>query len=747
MSDSSSSSTKPKSVRLCITKGCAVRMSSIDLDNHVVCMKCTGKVCDSDTRCDVCRDWSDEKMLAYVKHQKGLERKRLTKQKAREAKPKSDCAVGIASASSCLQEGLGLTPAARPNDVVDDDSLSSASVNRADVDSAIEAKINLFKSSIAATIDEKLDTHLENKLSNFATHMVQMIDDRLSNKIIDRSSRPISSISAPQGVQVPLISEQDRPDTSLSCDPQLASGQDQEKEEPVHLVCSTPSDGDGVASPLASKESLDALKAAGLIDELWHHQALTRLAASSASRFGSVASKSSAVPGRSSGSGGLGPQVRGPRSSGSGDPHVLPGTSSGSGSLGPQGGGSRSSGSGDPGMLSGSGAVATHVGGSRASGSGDPHLSQATGGRPRVEFVGAGSMGGDDDIVSNFGGGQPVDFKQLFELVVSYYPKARSSEERQPAPRFDHENLFDDEDPQAEASLRFTMNERLARLRADIASRFIKSSQEGKKSFLPRRRGSYRVADETAYSTPAKLNSDFYRLTSNKAPQKSSASVPLEEFSKLENAAIGLQESQSFTSWLVSTLFSYLKDTGYSPPDPQLFRKIISSLSLSIVDQSSIAHWFSIFCSNARKDHLLKHVFPSVSVDQKSQLMASHPFASDLFEETILKKIIEDIRGDTTLSFNMSMSQAVAGGIFQGTNKRKRDTSVAVRSGSVGPGPSSVAPVSQSPLLQGKPISSLFDAPAPGSSGFKFGKRGGRGVGNRKKGAARGGKGQSNFGK
>ena len=84
MSDTSTASKKSASVRTC--SECRVRMSSIDIDPHILCISCRGKKCGVDDRCPVCEGWSDERMTAYTKHQASLERKRLSKKRVKESK-------------------------------------------------------------------------------------------------------------------------------------------------------------------------------------------------------------------------------------------------------------------------------------------------------------------------------------------------------------------------------------------------------------------------------------------------------------------------------------------------------------------------------------------------------------------------------------------------------------------------------------------------------------------------------------
>ena len=51
---------------------CPSRMSSIDRDKHLYCIKCRGFECSVKLRCDECKDWSKEEMLAHEKIRKSL---------------------------------------------------------------------------------------------------------------------------------------------------------------------------------------------------------------------------------------------------------------------------------------------------------------------------------------------------------------------------------------------------------------------------------------------------------------------------------------------------------------------------------------------------------------------------------------------------------------------------------------------------------------------------------------------------
>ena len=65
--------------RVCVD--CGTRMSSFEYDQHLKCSSCTGQQCTLESRCDGCKEWPEEVMLKYVKHQQSLKQKRDSKKR------------------------------------------------------------------------------------------------------------------------------------------------------------------------------------------------------------------------------------------------------------------------------------------------------------------------------------------------------------------------------------------------------------------------------------------------------------------------------------------------------------------------------------------------------------------------------------------------------------------------------------------------------------------------------------------
>ena len=99
-------------VRVC--SACLTRLPSLSFDAHMVCHNCRGQVCDLNSFCDECRDWSDSFRSIYVSHMRSLEAKRRYKQKKKAS--------------------LASSPAPSEQSVIDTDSDINANVIEHNID-------------------------------------------------------------------------------------------------------------------------------------------------------------------------------------------------------------------------------------------------------------------------------------------------------------------------------------------------------------------------------------------------------------------------------------------------------------------------------------------------------------------------------------------------------------------------------------------------------------------------------------
>ena len=203
MSDSSSTSKKAGTVRSC--PNCRIRMSSHDVDNHVICTSCRGKNCNVTDRCDVCKSWSLEKMNAYVKHQSSLERKRLSKKRAREGKevevdPFLSVCTGV--------QGSDLGVAGDVVAIGDNDGSESSAAT-----SATKQVMSGLVSELGSSLRSELDRNISARFQCMSDSLLEVLNRKFDS--LEHSINPVTPnqfVSAPLPASVQPQSVEARPD-------------------------------------------------------------------------------------------------------------------------------------------------------------------------------------------------------------------------------------------------------------------------------------------------------------------------------------------------------------------------------------------------------------------------------------------------------------------------------------------------------------------------------------------------------
>ena len=181
MSESSASTIPPSQERR-QCPNCNTRMSSRTFDPHYICIKCRGNVCAYDSRCDVCKSWSDEQMSIYVKHQKALQSKRKSKVK----KEPVDFAMACTGA-------VGSAPPTDELLVGDEVSVSGSSVS------------GVSQAHVDAIIDQKLEAHnanIDSKLEVFALNLASVLRGEIKD-ILQQNVQNVPNVSNPPSFPAP----------------------------------------------------------------------------------------------------------------------------------------------------------------------------------------------------------------------------------------------------------------------------------------------------------------------------------------------------------------------------------------------------------------------------------------------------------------------------------------------------------------------------------------------------------------
>ena len=94
---------------------CTTRLSELCYDTHTLCEKCHGQVCDYDSFCDECNSWTKDFRRMYMKHQRTLYLKRVSKGNAK-AKVKSPPVVDDAASTVSIESHVSLPVVILPLD-------------------------------------------------------------------------------------------------------------------------------------------------------------------------------------------------------------------------------------------------------------------------------------------------------------------------------------------------------------------------------------------------------------------------------------------------------------------------------------------------------------------------------------------------------------------------------------------------------------------------------------------------------
>ena len=106
---------KSTKLQWCTCLRCTTRLSELCYDTHTLCEKCRGQVCDYDSFCDECSSWTKDFRRMYMKHQRTLYLKRVSKENAK-AKAKSPPVVDDAASNASIESHVSLPVVMLPLD-------------------------------------------------------------------------------------------------------------------------------------------------------------------------------------------------------------------------------------------------------------------------------------------------------------------------------------------------------------------------------------------------------------------------------------------------------------------------------------------------------------------------------------------------------------------------------------------------------------------------------------------------------
>ena len=159
-------------------------------------------------RRDVCVDWSEDRMNAYLKHQASLERKRRSKSKQKSKKESvpdfSTVCTGIQGTDDVSDDG-----ATRGGAVVDSASSAAGSASRQEVEDIVSEKFLELGQQLRSSISSDVGVQLNQFGENIVILINQMQEQNRSNNVSNDSS-----LSAPRQVPGPSVNDQVTPPLS-----------------------------------------------------------------------------------------------------------------------------------------------------------------------------------------------------------------------------------------------------------------------------------------------------------------------------------------------------------------------------------------------------------------------------------------------------------------------------------------------------------------------------------------------------
>ena len=261
-------------------------------------------------------------------------------------------------------------------------------------------------------------------------------------------------------------------------------------------------------------------------------------------------------------------------------------------------------------------------------------------------------------------------FRRMLELVARLFPQAKPKESRPPARQCLHEPNYSEVKKRDDFS-RLRLYDRVDEVRTDVSAKVSGLMGKGKDPtyLLPHKRRSFRVAEDDSFLSPPVMNIGMNRMAGKRMPTRESLTLPANDVTKIENALISLQENQSFSLWIISSLFNMLHEEGYTSKDPEVLRKMSDTLSSAMVCQSITTHQLTSYMVAQRREQALKHLPLSVSDPQRFRLAASSPFSRDLFDPEVLKEVTEEFKGDVATSAHVAYMSKPKAPSF---NRRRR---------------------------------------------------------------------------
>ena len=138
----------------------------------------------------------------------------------------------------------------------------------------------------------------------------------------------------------------------------------------------------------------------------------------------------------------------------------------------------------------------------------------------------------------------------------------------------------------------------------------------------------------------------------------------MHEVGRLEALSRQLLEAQSVSFWIFIAILTWLKQEGFQPSDASLFKELVPVFSACMVGSTASLASMATFCQARLREAVLSH-FPAHVGSHFRALLAASSFARpNLFEDSVLDKVLAESREDSAVSANLALVKAVYFPVF-----------------------------------------------------------------------------------
>ena len=173
---------------------------------------------------------------------------------------------------------------------------------------------------------------------------------------------------------------------------------------------------------------------------------------------------------------------------------------------------------------------------------------------------------------------------------------------------------------------------------------------------FPKRREYTSVPENPSAGAPLPVNKSLFAHFTGSVSKHRLVGLTLHEAAVLEGLFRSQTEDLSHTLWILSGLIGLLRHEGFSPRDPVLFNKFVSSLSMGLSQQAHFACGGATYFTLKRRQFYLSHLPHYIPPEIKTLLLSSPTsLVPLLFDEPLVTNALQYARDASSFRSQQAM--------------------------------------------------------------------------------------------